>query len=74
MQASTYSFLKPQIKISNSYSKNINKLQAFVQTVQQWEQNYRTRKALCQLTAEQLKDVGLSKEQAIDEVNKPFWM
>jgi uncharacterized protein YjiS (DUF1127 family) len=32
-----------------------------------------TRKALLELTPEQLRDVGLSREQARDEGLKPFW-
>ena len=33
----------------------------------------RTRKALLELTAEQLRDVGLSREEARAEGLKPFW-
>ncbi len=32
-----------------------------------------TRKALLELTPEQLRDVGLSQEQALEEGLKPFW-
>jgi len=32
-----------------------------------------TRKALLNLTPEQLRDVGLSQEQALEEGLKPFW-
>ncbi|MGZ7456104.1 DUF1127 domain-containing protein [Pseudomonas sp. Ma2-10] len=32
-----------------------------------------TRKALLELTTEQLKDIGLSREQAREEGLKPFW-
>ncbi|MDX9671766.1 MULTISPECIES: DUF1127 domain-containing protein [unclassified Pseudomonas] len=32
-----------------------------------------TRKALLNLTPEQLKDVGLTREQAQEEGLKPFW-
>lgn len=32
-----------------------------------------TRKALLDLTPAQLKDVGLSREQALEEGLKPFW-
>jgi uncharacterized protein YjiS (DUF1127 family) len=32
-----------------------------------------TRKALLNLTPEQLKDVGLTREQANEEGLKPFW-
>ncbi|MCK1785474.1 DUF1127 domain-containing protein [Pseudomonas sp. TNT11] len=33
----------------------------------------RTRKALLDLTAEQLRDIGLTAEQARQEGLKPFW-
>lgn len=32
-----------------------------------------TRKALLRLTSEQLKDIGLTREQAREEGLKPFW-
>jgi len=32
-----------------------------------------TRKALLELTSEQLRDVGLTREQAREEGLKPFW-
>lgn len=32
-----------------------------------------TRKALLELTPEQLRDIGLSREQAREEGLKPFW-
>ncbi|VVN25605.1 hypothetical protein PS662_04600 [Pseudomonas fluorescens] len=41
-----------------------------------WElfwQRLHTRKALLELTPEQLRDVGLSREQAREEGLKPFW-
>jgi len=41
-----------------------------------WNQFWRrlhTRKALLALTADQLKDIGLTREQAREEGLKPFW-
>ncbi|ABA77267.1 DUF1127 domain-containing protein [Pseudomonas fluorescens] len=32
-----------------------------------------TRKVLLRLTPEQLKDIGLTREQALEEGLKPFW-
>ena len=37
-----------------------------------WHRRH-TRKALLELTTEQLKDIGLSPEQAREEGLKPFW-
>ncbi|MGE8068879.1 DUF1127 domain-containing protein [Pseudomonas sp. NPDC089569] len=36
-------------------------------------QRLHTRKALLSLTADQLKDIGLTREQALEEGLKPFW-
>lgn len=33
----------------------------------------RSRRALAQLTPEQLADAGISRAQAINEANRPFW-
>ena len=33
----------------------------------------RTRRALLRLNAEQLKDIGLTRQQALDEAQRPFW-
>lgn len=37
-------------------------------------QRYRTRKQLARLSAEQLRDVGITSEQASAEAAKPFWV
>ena len=45
-------------------------------TISRWRlfwQRRHTRKALLNLTCEQLRDVGLSAEQARQEGLKPFW-
>ncbi|WP_395611306.1 DUF1127 domain-containing protein [Pseudomonas sp. B22129] len=46
--------------------RNINRWRLF------WQRRH-TRKALLHLTGEQLRDVGLSAEQARQEGLKPFW-
>jgi uncharacterized protein YjiS (DUF1127 family) len=33
----------------------------------------RTRRALLRLNADQLKDIGLTRQQALDEALRPFW-
>ncbi|MDW4497756.1 DUF1127 domain-containing protein [Sulfitobacter sp. D35] len=38
-----------------------------------WETRRRSRQALAQLTAWQLRDVGLTPDQARDEAAKSFW-
>ena len=34
---------------------------------------YRSRRQLVMLDADQLKDIGITREQALDEANRPFW-
>ncbi|WP_028693187.1 DUF1127 domain-containing protein [Pseudomonas cremoricolorata] len=36
-------------------------------------QRWRTRRALLALSDQHLRDIGLSREQAIAEGSKPFW-
>lgn len=42
-------------------------------TVARWETNIRTRKALEKLDDHLLRDVGLNRDQAAAEWDKPFW-
>lgn len=42
-------------------------------TLARWEMNLRTRKALEKLDAAQLRDIGLTTDQARTEWDKPFW-
>ena len=46
---------------------------AFALTIGRWEMRFRTRKALKKLDARLLQDVGLDREQARVEWDKPFW-
>jgi len=41
--------------------------------VQTWNERSRQRRALAQLSTYQLKDIGVSNEDAISEASKPFW-
>ena len=39
-----------------------------------YQHRYRSRKALARLNSSQLNDIGLTKEQAQQEVKRPFWI
>lgn len=41
--------------------------------VQTWVRRAKARRQLAELDARMLADVGLTREQALDEINKPFW-
>ncbi len=38
-----------------------------------WMHNYYSRRLLLQLDRAQLKDIGVTREQALEEGGKPFW-
>ena len=38
-----------------------------------WRERSRQRKELAQLSPYMLKDIGVSRSDAINEVQKPFW-
>jgi uncharacterized protein YjiS (DUF1127 family) len=38
-----------------------------------WDRTYRTRQTLKQLTPDQLRDVGLTREEADREAQRPFF-
>ena len=40
---------------------------------QRWLQRYRSRRLLLQLDRGQLKDIGITREEALEEARKPFW-
>jgi uncharacterized protein YjiS (DUF1127 family) len=42
-------------------------------TVKLWIHRYRSRRRMVYLTAERLDDIGLTVEQAREEMKKPFW-
>jgi uncharacterized protein YjiS (DUF1127 family) len=46
---------------------------AFAVIVTKWDSRHRTRKALRQLTDEQLKDIGIERDVAYTEARRPFW-
>ncbi len=44
-----------------------------VRTLVTWQERDRQRRALAQLDARMLKDVGLSRAEVAIELRKPFW-
>lgn len=47
--------------------------QALVSLLRRWRRNQQDRLTLSQLSEYQLKDIGISREQWQEEINKPFW-
>ena len=48
-------------------------MKRFIQQVQQARQRQRTRKQLLALSPEQLKDIAVAAEAAVQEGRKRFW-
>ena len=44
-----------------------------IETLDLWWQKYHQRSSLRRLSDAQLKDIGLNREEALSEANKPFW-
>ncbi|MEM5528581.1 DUF1127 domain-containing protein [Gammaproteobacteria bacterium AS21] len=52
----------------------MKKLAAYIyQTLRGFYINYDSRKTLLTLDDSQLKDIGLSYKEAVEEASKPFW-
>lgn len=45
----------------------------FVDTLLLWQERSRQRRDLAGLDARALRDIGLSRSDALTEVHKPFW-
>ena len=45
----------------------------FVRTIRKWNRRYRTRRALLEMEDHILKDIGVSRSDALREGTKAFW-
>ncbi len=46
----------------------------FIQQVHLWRQRVKSRRALSQLDDRLLDDIGMTRQQVEQEVEKPFWI
>lgn len=46
---------------------------ALARTVVAWEGRHRARRGLARLDPHMLRDIGISVQEASDEISKPFW-
>lgn len=51
----------------------LDRVNTLVIAFQEWQERRRTRRELMRLTDYQLKDIGLSRVDAEEEFQKPFW-
>lgn len=47
--------------------------QKFVGTIRRWNHRHRTRRALLDMEDRMLKDIGISRSDALGEGRKAFW-
>lgn len=58
----------PTCEIENQYS-----FQGVIKQLQFWIDRSRQRKHLARLDDRMLEDIGLTRDQVLVEINKPFW-
>ncbi len=59
--------------VANSLSADNNTVNNILTKLKLYVLRYHTRQQLKKLSPEQLCDVGISKEQMLEESQKPFW-
>lgn len=57
--------------VNSHYAKDL--LVQLADTLHVWRDRYRSRQELAQWTERDLHDVGLSRSDVADEIEKPFW-
>ena len=50
-----------------------SKVSVLKRSLKRWWQNYRSRRQLEMLSYYELKDIGVSRAEALEEAKKPFW-
>jgi uncharacterized protein YjiS (DUF1127 family) len=65
--------LQSDSKSSNSTHALKKYRRQLIKQLRIWHQRYRTRKQLAQLNTVALKDIGVSRSEAIKEAKKWFW-
>ncbi|MFT6387534.1 MAG: hypothetical protein ACJAUP_000905 [Cellvibrionaceae bacterium] len=61
------------IQIANSLMFGQDLIKPSLSKVKLFIHRHQTRKLLIALSPEQLHDIGISREQALEEHQKPFW-
>jgi uncharacterized protein YjiS (DUF1127 family) len=67
--------MKSQLGLLNRLSLRYLKecLDQYLKQLALYKHRYSSRKALLRLDENRLRDIGISKQQAEEEANKPFW-
>lgn len=65
--------MNARVRIDTVESIRNSKVYAFKKMVALWWRNYRSRRQLEMLSHHALKDIGVSRAEALEEARKPFW-
>jgi uncharacterized protein YjiS (DUF1127 family) len=57
----------------HAIASGVHQVSALAHTLRRWGQRRHQRQALQDLDAHQLRDIGISREDAQREASKPFW-
>ncbi len=59
---------------NRALSRAMAKIHSVAATVSLWRCRHRERRALMELDDRFLHDIGITRTQALEEANKPFWI
>lgn len=71
LQESVSDVCKRKVKVEGESKAGF--FSAVLHKLKLWERNYRSRRQLLTLAPDQLKDIGLSRADALREGKLPFW-
>ncbi len=64
---------KPAFRWRTLWAGLLAKAAACIRKLNIWHARHNQRRALAQLSSYELKDIGLTRSDAMEEVYKPFW-
>ena len=65
--------MNARVQIDTVKPVRINKVSVLKRSLKRWWQNYRSRRQLEMLNHYELKDICVSRAEALEEAKKPFW-
>lgn len=65
--------MNAKVQIDTVNVVRISKVARLKNVLKRWRQNYRSRLELQTLNHYELKDIGVSRAEALEEAKKPFW-
>ena len=73
MNTRTNTLHTPYAHAGRVRESGVDTLRRVLSTLAFWHERARQRRALAELPEEMLKDIGVSRSEAMREAGKPFW-